>query len=70
MGFTQNLIVTKKTSELLPHFFTLTLRRLFSVALSLGSLPVDVIYHYYLEVPGLSSQDFLARLSEILAILL
>ena len=41
--------------ELLPRLFTLTLRRLFSVALSLRSPSLDVIQHHCSMEPGLSS---------------
>lgn len=64
MGFTRRKYVTISTCRILLYFFTLTNNkylRLFSVALSLKSLSLDVIQHYYLEVPGLSSQSLKLR---------
>ena len=50
------------SGELLPRLFILTLRRLFSVALSLRSPSLDVIQHYCSMEPGLSSYRALRHL--------
>jgi len=41
--------------KLLPHLFTLTSRRFFSAALSLGLPPTDVIRYHFLRKLRLSS---------------
>ena len=58
VGFTRTRAVYRRAGELLPRLFTLTkltLRRLFSVALSLKSPSPDVIRHLCPAELGLSS---------------